>query len=89
SHLAIGTMPPHNKRKKHARNFKRMIDGSFYQLKKNINLPTKPPSNEEIRTSNVEVHRERVFLMALELDGDEAGSSTTLSGSTRSDGCTT
>ncbi|ETO85985.1 hypothetical protein F444_00423, partial [Phytophthora nicotianae P1976] len=50
-------MPPHNKRKKHARNFKRKIDGSFYQLKKNINLPTKPPSNEEIRTSNVEVHR--------------------------------
>ncbi|ETM42699.1 hypothetical protein L914_11704 [Phytophthora nicotianae] len=27
SHLAIGTMPPHNKRKKHARSFKRKIDG--------------------------------------------------------------
>ncbi|ETN03820.1 hypothetical protein PPTG_23752 [Phytophthora nicotianae INRA-310] len=51
-------MPPHNKRKKHVRNFKRKIDGSFYQLKINFNLPTKPPSNEEIRTSNVEVHRE-------------------------------
>ncbi|ETP20190.1 hypothetical protein F441_06062 [Phytophthora nicotianae CJ01A1] len=50
-------MPPHNKRKKHAKNFNRKVDGSFYQLKKNTNLPLKQPNNEEIRTSNMEVQR--------------------------------
>ncbi|ETL93779.1 hypothetical protein L917_08138 [Phytophthora nicotianae] len=39
-------MPPLNKRKKHARNFKRKADGTFYKLKLNQNLPSCPPSSE-------------------------------------------
>ncbi|ETI39064.1 hypothetical protein F441_15106 [Phytophthora nicotianae CJ01A1] len=33
-------MPPPNKRKNHARNFKRKADGSFYKIKLNRNLPS-------------------------------------------------
>ncbi|ETN22974.1 hypothetical protein PPTG_02708 [Phytophthora nicotianae INRA-310] len=39
-------MSPPNKRKKHARNFKRKADGSIYKLKLNKNLPSRPPSTE-------------------------------------------
>ncbi|ETP18617.1 hypothetical protein F441_07174 [Phytophthora nicotianae CJ01A1] len=86
SHLAIGTMPPHNKRKKHALNFKRKIDGSSYQMKKNINLRTNRQATKTLEQVTWKSIEERVFLMALKLDGDKAGSSTTLSDSTRSDG---
>ncbi|ETL91910.1 hypothetical protein L917_09627 [Phytophthora nicotianae] len=82
-------MPPHNKRKKHARNFKRKIDGSFYQLKKTSTSQQNRQATKKLEQVTWKSIEERVFLMALELDGDEAGSSTTLSDSTRSNGCTT
>ncbi|KAE8902652.1 hypothetical protein PF004_g22686 [Phytophthora fragariae] len=44
-------MPPPNKRLRHARNFKRKTDGSFWRLKINKNLPARQPTSDEVRTS--------------------------------------
>ncbi|KAG6945137.1 hypothetical protein JG687_00017468 [Phytophthora cactorum] len=43
--------------KRHAMNLQRKLDGSFYRLKINKNLPARPPSTGEQRTS--EAHTER------------------------------
>ncbi|OWZ12726.1 hypothetical protein PHMEG_00014071 [Phytophthora megakarya] len=54
-HSCIRTTPPANKRSKHASNFNRKADGSFYKLEINKNIQSRPTSTEQERTCTFEV----------------------------------
>ncbi|OWZ19577.1 LOW QUALITY PROTEIN: hypothetical protein PHMEG_0006159 [Phytophthora megakarya] len=65
-------MPPVNKRKKHARNFYRKADGSFYKLKINKNIQSRPPSTEQERTLPSRFNQELNYFLLVKVGKGEA-----------------